>query len=88
MAATKEKAGEVKLKLKEAGETRAGINEKREQYRSVATRGSILYFAVVEMSLVSVMYQTSLAQFLEVFMESMEQAEKATIASKRVSLKP
>ena len=84
LAATKEKAGEVKLKLKEAGETRAGINEKREQYRSVATRGSILYFAVVEMSLVSVMYQTSLAQFLEVFMESMEQAEKATIASKRV----
>jgi dynein heavy chain, axonemal len=84
LAATKQKAAEVKVKLKEAGETREGINEKREQYRSVATRGSILYFAVVEMSLVSVMYQTSLAQFLEVFMDSMEQAEKATIASKRV----
>ena len=36
------------------------------------------------MSLVSVMYQTSLAQFLDVFMDSMEQAERATIASKRV----
>ena len=84
LAATKEKAAEVKVKLQEAGETRTGINEKREQYRTVATRGSILYFAVVEMSLVNVMYQTSLAQFLEVFMESMEQAERASIASKRV----
>ena len=31
LAATKQKAAEVKIKLKEAGETREGINEKREQ---------------------------------------------------------
>ena len=40
---------------------------------------------MVELSLVNVMYQTSLAQFLVVFMDSMEQAERATIASKRVT---
>merc|ERR1711871_1404722 len=86
LAATKEKAAEVKVKLQEAGETRKGINEKREQYRSVATRGSILYFAIVEMSLVNVIYQTSLAQFLEVFMNSIKKTERASIASKRVRL--
>eukprot|EP00956_Cyclotella_meneghiniana_P038749 scaffold159492_cov26-Cyclotella_meneghiniana.AAC.1 len=37
------------------------------------------------MSLVNVMYQTSLNQFLELFMGSMDKADKATLASKRVS---
>ena len=37
------------------------------------------------MSLVNVMYQTSLVQFLDLFMGSMEKAEKASLASKRVA---
>jgi len=84
LANTKAKAAEVKEKLIAADETRRSINEKREQFRPVATRGSVLYFAIVEMSLVNVMYQTSLAQFLQLFMKSMDVAEKASLASKRV----
>jgi len=85
LANTKAKAAEVNAKLIAADETRSNIAEKREQFRPAATRGSVLYFSIVEMSLVNVMYQTSLVQFLELFMSSMDKAEKAGLASKRVS---
>jgi dynein heavy chain, axonemal len=85
LANTKAKAAEVNLKLIAAAETKISIAEKREQFRPVATRGSVLYFSIVEMSGVNCMYQTSLSQFLALFMESMDKAEKAALASKRVS---
>ena len=84
LANTKAKAAEVNAKLIAADETRSNIAEKREQFRPAATRGSVLYFSIVEMSLVNVMYQTSLNQFLELFIHSIDKAEKATLASKRV----
>ena len=85
LANTKAKAAEVNAKLVAADETRSNIAEKREQFRPAATRGSVLYFSIVEMRLANVMYQTSLGQFLELFMGSMEKAEKASLASKRVA---
>ena len=85
LANTKAKAAEVNQKLTAAAETKTSIAEKREQFRPVATRGSVLYFSVVEMSNVNCMYQTSLSQFLELFLESMDKAEKASLASKRVA---
>ena len=85
LASTKLKAAEVKEKLVAADETKRSISEKREQFRPVATRGSVLYFSVVEISLVNVMYQTSLAQFIELFMKSMDVAEKASLAVRRVA---
>lgn len=82
---TKTKAKEVKEKLIAADETKMSINEKREQFRPVATRGSVLYFSIVEISLANPMYQISLDQFLALFIQSMDEAEKSTLASKRVA---
>ena len=85
LADTKSKSTDVKEKLISAAEMRKNINEKREQYRPVATRGSVLYFSIVDMSKVNCMYQTSLDQFQVLFDKSMEIAEKANLASKRVN---
>lgn len=85
LADTKSKSSDVKEKLIAAADMRKNINEKREQYRPVATRGSVLYFSIVDMSQVNCMYQTSLDQFQQLFDKSMDLAEKAAFTNKRVN---
>lgn len=80
----KTKSKEVNEKLKEAREKTTEIGEKREQFRPVAARGSVLYFCIVEMTLVNWMYNSSLAQFLDLFNYGIDNSAKVVIVKDRV----
>jgi dynein heavy chain len=80
----KTKSQEVNEKLVESREKTIEISEKREQFRPVAARGSVLYFCVVEMIQINWMYNTSLYQFLELFDYGIEKSPKAPAVKDRV----
>merc|ERR1719181_612262 len=84
LGVTKATAGEVKEKLENAAEANERISIAREEYRPVATRGSVLYFLIVDMAAINVMYQVSLQQFLALFDYSIANSQPAPIAAKRI----
>merc|ERR1711988_1589884 len=63
--------------LAEAEVTNEQISTARKGYTSVATRGSILYFVVADMSRINDMYQFSLDFFKALFRLQIEMAEKS-----------
>ena len=85
LAEIKLKSREVAEKLVEAREKTTEIGEKRESFRPVASRGAVLYFCVVEMTLVDWMYNTSLQQFLDLFDYGIDKSAKTQLVKDRVA---
>lgn len=77
---------EVKEKLEVAKNTEIKVNAAREEFRSIAQRGSLLYFLICSFAMINVMYQTSLDQFLERFDLSMHLSEKTSTTKKRIKI--
>ena len=85
LAVTKKTSQEVGEKLVNANETEKRIVDACEEFRPVATRGSVIYFLVSDMRLVDHMYQTALTQFMELFIQSIDQSEKSNVPAKRIA---
>lgn len=52
------------------------INVTRNQYRTVAVRGSILYFVIADLAGIDPMYQYSLAYIKRLFNNAIEKSKK------------
>lgn len=72
------------LKVKEAAATEIEIDAKRESYRTVAFRASLLFFAIVDLSSVDPMYQYSLQWFRHLFTMGIENAAPSNVHEERL----
>lgn len=62
------------------------IDRAREEYRSIAKRGSVIYFVISDLSVVDPMYQYSLDFFMRLFKRRLEVTEKKEKIQERISL--
>ncbi|XP_022832877.1 dynein heavy chain 6, axonemal [Spodoptera litura] len=83
---SKETAEIINARLEETEATEINISAAREKYRTVATRGAVLYFAVAQLADIDPMYQFSLKYFNQVFNQVIEKAEKCDILETRLEI--
>jgi len=76
----------IGVRLKEAETTTQEINETREGYRVVATRGSVIYFVVANLALVDPMYQYSLQYYKDLVNLRLKKTEKKEVLQERLDL--
>ncbi|PRP88057.1 dynein heavy chain 6, axonemal-like [Planoprotostelium fungivorum] len=75
----------ITVRVAEAEDTEKKINALRETYRSVAVRGSILYFCTADMGTIDSMYQYSLSYFSSLYNSVIDSTAKSTNLEKRLS---
>jgi dynein heavy chain len=76
---------EINARIAEASVVEISINETRESYKTVAVRGSILYFVIADMGRINDMYQNSL-QFVKVlFNKAIDASEKSSVHDERLA---
>lgn len=67
LQSSKKTSTEINQRVKDSKVTEAQTDKSREEYRPVATRASILFFCIVDLSSIDPMYQYSLQWFTNLF---------------------
>lgn len=76
---------EIGVRMEEAAINSEKIAEIRETYKTIAVRGSILYFVIADMSRINDMYQNSLQFVKSLFNKAIEISAKSDDQEKRLS---
>ncbi|KAL8448543.1 hypothetical protein Emed_003723 [Eimeria media] len=84
LQSTKTKALEIEQFLREAKTTAAQIEEKRQEFYSVAKRGSVCYFSMDGMRHLSPMLEYSLDAFIHTFQVALKEARQDRILENRL----
>lgn len=72
--------------MEEAEKIAIDIARDRENYRGVATRGSVLYFVVADLANVNFMYQYSLEFYLKLFILRLEKSQQSEVLETRLQI--
>ena len=83
---SKRTSKEINERIDQALVVEEEINNTRNQYRSVAIRGSILYFVVADLAGIDPMYQYSLAYIKRLFNVAIEKSPKAPSLEERLDI--
>jgi dynein heavy chain len=82
----KSKSVEISKSLEVAEVTKTDINNNRENYKKVAWRASILFFAIQGLKNIEKMYEYSLGSYMTVFMNALETSRKDNILQNRLRI--
>ncbi|KAJ8737207.1 hypothetical protein PYW07_000478 [Mythimna separata] len=83
---SKETSEIINARLEETEATELNISAAREKYRTVATRGAVMYFAVAQLADIDPMYQFSLKYFNQIFNLVIEKSEKSDVLEVRLDI--
>jgi len=61
-------------RVREAKETERKIDQSRDEYRPVASRGSLMFFVVADLAKIDFMYQYSLEYFMQLYLHCIQAA--------------
>jgi len=83
---SKKTSKEINARIADSLIVEEEINNTRNQYRSVAIRGSILYFVIADLAGIDPMYQYSLAYIKRLFNNAIEKSPKAASLDARLAI--
>lgn len=76
----------IARRLEEAEKTEVNISAAREKYRTVAIKGSVMYFVVADLGQIDPMYQFSLRYFTNLFNVTIENSTKSKVLEERLEI--
>ena len=83
---SKKTSSDITKRLEDATIVEEQINETRNQYRTVATRGSILYFVIADLAGIDPMYQYSLGYVKRLFNVAIEKSPTKEVLEERLDV--